>query len=93
MAHTEDGEPLNRRSLEELLRGHSSDIRDEEVTVDLEQLAADLDRAADSVADTAGYVGECTLEVPYAEIYAVGTAQGGPLEYRCTHDPFHTFSG
>lgn len=86
-----DETPNDESLLIRELRDHSRSIRDDDVETDFAALADDLDRLADSIAS--GALWQCQIQTPFAEIYAVGVTQGGPLQYRCRHNPYHTFSG
>lgn len=72
------------------LRELSRALRANNDSIDPGELAAELEKVAERVT---GATWQCQLQTPYAEIYAVGTQDNGRLQYRCSHDPFHTFSG
>ncbi|MDL5485940.1 hypothetical protein [Microbacterium wangruii] len=73
------------------LRDISEGIRRAEGDVDSRELISRLDQLAERLTGAATW--QCQLATPYAEIYAVGTQDGGHLQYRCAHDPYHSFKG
>jgi hypothetical protein len=75
----------------EELRDISAAIRRGDGELDGGDLAFRLDQLAERLTGVAAW--QCQLATPYAEIFAVGTRNGGRLEYRCAHDPSHSFNG